>query len=383
MSDHFTEVEREGFFGGIGNSFGSALFGLVLFLASFGVHWWNEGRAVDRYEALEQGAKDVVVTQGYDAANANKLVHVTGETEVKSAALDKAFNVQTNDSMKLIRNVEMYQWKETKRTRTEENLGGEKVKRTTYSYDKKWSNHAINSSNFKKRNGHENPKMEHKSKTFYGDDILLKDYEISNRDIDKLDNLSQLPLPKNASVPKNIGESSSKSGNYLFVSKSGASSMGNPSVGDYRISFKHTPKGTISVVAQQSGYGFSPYMTKTGELYEVRSGNMSADAIFKKAASENSTFTWILRGVGLLVMTIGLAMVASPIRAVLDFIPFLGNMFGAVSGFFALIVSLLLSSITIAVSWFAHRPMLSIMIAGAGIGVWFLARMMQPKKQGA
>lgn len=383
MSDLFTEVEHEGFFAGIGSSLGKALLGLVLFLGSFVVHWWNEGRAVDRYKTLEQGAKDVIATESYSTANAGKLVYVSGDMQLKTPAMDKDFKVQASDAMKLVRQVEMYQWHEKKETKTRKNLGGEKVKETTYRYTKKWANHQIDSNSFKLREGHANPRMDHKTVNFAAQGMSVAGYELTSSEINKLDNYKDLSLPQGVQVPKKIGAKSSSMGNALHVSSQGQSTPDSPAVGDYKISFKYIPQGKVSIIAQQSGKGFSPLMAETGELYEVRSGNLSADAIFKKAVDENKNLTWILRGVGLIFMAIGLAMIASPIEAVLDFIPFLGDMFGYVSGFFALIVALLLSSITIAVTWFAHRPMLSFAVGGAGVIIWLLVRMMQPKRQHA
>ncbi|MBQ9554582.1 hypothetical protein IJU97_06720 [bacterium] len=42
----------------------------------------------------------------------------------------------------------MYQWEEEERTSTEDNLGGSSTTTKEYTYHKKWSDTAIDSSNF-------------------------------------------------------------------------------------------------------------------------------------------------------------------------------------------------------------------------------------------
>jgi len=51
--DQVTEVTREGWFSRIVGSLKSVLVGLVLFLASFPLLWWNEGRAVQTARSLD------------------------------------------------------------------------------------------------------------------------------------------------------------------------------------------------------------------------------------------------------------------------------------------------------------------------------------------
>ena len=74
----FQEVSTQGWGGRIVSSFGGALLGVVLFIVSFPVLFWNEGRAVHMAQDLEEGAKSVVHMEAdkVDPANDNKLIHI-------------------------------------------------------------------------------------------------------------------------------------------------------------------------------------------------------------------------------------------------------------------------------------------------------------------
>jgi hypothetical protein len=86
--DTFTEVTNESWLGRIGGAFTGILIGLVLFIAAFPVLFWNEGRAVKRYQTLNEGAGSVIsrVLSEYDG----KLVHVSGNAVTDEIVTDPA-----------------------------------------------------------------------------------------------------------------------------------------------------------------------------------------------------------------------------------------------------------------------------------------------------
>lgn len=81
-----------------------------------------------------------------------KLVHVSGKAQTKENLQDLEFGVVAQDSYKLLRKVEMYQWKES----YQEAVGANPA---FYSYKKVWSDEPIDSSQFKNI-GFENPDVE-------------------------------------------------------------------------------------------------------------------------------------------------------------------------------------------------------------------------------
>ena len=60
MSDSFTETTSESWGSRLMSAIGGVLVGIVLFLVSFPLLFWNEGRAVRTAQSLEEGASNVV-----------------------------------------------------------------------------------------------------------------------------------------------------------------------------------------------------------------------------------------------------------------------------------------------------------------------------------
>lgn len=142
----------------------------------------------------------------------------------------------------------------------------------------------------------------------------------------------------------------------------------SPEIGDSRIKFSVVPEQQVSVLAQQQGAGFTPYRTSNGgDLYRINSGEQTAAEMFHQMELENAQTTWILRGVGFFLMFLGLMMVFRPLVVVADVIPLFGSVLSAGSFVFAFLLAAPLTLTTIAVSWFAVRPILTVaLLFGAG-----------------
>ncbi|OYW11126.1 MAG: hypothetical protein B7Z55_19785, partial [Planctomycetales bacterium 12-60-4] len=90
-----------------------------------------------------------------DPANDKKLVHVTGEAKTDALVVDNDFGV-SSPALRLVRTEVIYQWVEDKKSETKQKVGGGEETTTTYTYDKKWVDEPVNSSEFKKPDGHKN-----------------------------------------------------------------------------------------------------------------------------------------------------------------------------------------------------------------------------------
>ena len=84
-----------------------------------------------------------------------KFVHVTGEAATDEVLEDTDFGVSAI-AIRLTRKTEMYQWRENQSSQTRKTLGGGTETVTTYSYEKDWSDRAIDSGRFHDP-GHDNP----------------------------------------------------------------------------------------------------------------------------------------------------------------------------------------------------------------------------------
>lgn len=347
----------------IGNSIKGIIFGIVLVIGSVILLFWNEGRAVKTAKSLQEGAKAVISisAQTINPSNEGKLVHLTGFATTEDVLEDVEFGVSEN-AVKLKRKVEMYQWKETTESHRRKKVGGGTETTTTYEYNKTWSENLINSSNFKKSDGHQNPKqMSYKSKIYTADKVSLEEFTLSKGLLRQMNNYESLIIDE--SHEDNASESlvdklKIANGKYYL-----GDDPDSPETGDIRITYEVAGPSTVSIVAKQSGNSFTPYMTKVGRELEMLSvGSYSAEEMFKKAETQNKIFTWVLRFVGFIVMGIGFSMIFGPLSVLADVIPLLGDLVGLGTGLISFALSVAISLITIAIGWIFYRPLLGIIL---------------------
>ena len=134
------------------------LAGLVIFVLAFPVLFWNEGRTVHRAKALAEGESVCEESPATpDVSLDGKLVHVSAEAVSDETLSDDLFPVSIT-GIRLERVVEMYQWQEDSKSETKKNLGGSTDTTVTYTYHKRWLDHAEDSSGFQEA-GPDNPPM--------------------------------------------------------------------------------------------------------------------------------------------------------------------------------------------------------------------------------
>jgi hypothetical protein len=342
------------------------LFGLVLFVVAFPILFWNEGRAVRTARSLEEGAGVVVSVpaETVDAGKEGKLVHLTGQATTTDTLTDNEFGVHAN-AIKLLRKVEMYQWEEEKKSETKKKLGGGEETVTTYTYKKDWSDHPIDSSDFKEPRGHENPgAFEFEAANHVARKVTLGAFTLSDAIVQKLDNAEPLAVDA-ATLPAPVKSRAKASGSGYYLGEDPAS----PTIGDLKVAFEVVKPATISVVARQVKDTFESYQAQAGDaILLVKYGTLSAEAMFQAAQRENAILTWILRGIGWFMMFLGLVMIFRPIAVFGDVIPLVGTMLGAGIGVFAGLTSIVLSLVTIAIAWLFFRPLLAIGLLVLAVG---------------
>lgn len=369
MGDSFREVTSVSWFGRIKRAVGGVIFGLILIVLMVIGLFWNEGRAVQTARSLAEGSGAVVSVgaDSVDAANDGKLVHVSGPVTTDSGLADPDFGIAAQ-GLRLSRSVEMYQWKEESKSETTKKLGGGEETVTTYSYSKVWDDSQIDSSDFKKPDGHQNPSMAIHSRTFQIPQGKLVAFDLDTPVLDRIEGDKDYSL----SADQSAAIKAAYTGTKPLSIVDGKIYLGNdnttPALGDYRIGYELAPLGVVSIVARQAGSRFEPYQTQAGDaLLMVDTGNVPAEKMFADAVSANTLITWLLRGAGLLLLTIGFALFLSPIGVILDVIPFLGSMARMGTGIIAFVLAILVGTTTIAIAWFWYRPLLAIGILAAGV----------------
>ena len=71
FGDTYTEEEHEGYCEKLGGAFAGVCIGILFFFGAFPLLWWNEGRAVDYYQAIDEGRSKLVTIDSnlVDSAN--------------------------------------------------------------------------------------------------------------------------------------------------------------------------------------------------------------------------------------------------------------------------------------------------------------------------
>ncbi len=370
MSDTFTQTTSRGFFSRFFGSIGGIFIGIALVLASMVGLFWNEGRAINTYRALAEGAGLVVSvsSETVEAGNEGKLVHVSGTLTPVGEPADNQFGVAAPGALRLSRSVEMYQWREKSSSETRNKVGGGTETVTTYKYEKEWSGSAINSSSFKQPSGHENPPMPVEDATSTVEEAKLGAFSLTGSQISSLGKLEGL-APTDAALTNArsiLGRFDvSRSGNYIL-----AGNASSPKVGDLRISWQSASTSTASVVGKQTGNGVQPYRTTNGRnVFLIDDKLVAAADMFQQAQDSNTTFTWILRVVGLVAMFIGFSAMLSILGVIGDIIPPIGRLVRAGTGIVALFMTGIVGSLAIAIGWIFYRPLigLAILVVGAAI----------------
>lgn len=380
--DSFTEVTSQGIGSRLMESIKGVLVGIVMFIAAFPVLFMNEGCAVKTAKGLQEGVKAVVSIKAdkVDAANNGKLVHMSNQAVTDELLTDGTFGISQN-GIKLIRNVEMFQWKEESKSEKKKKMGGGEETTTTYTYKKDWAADRIDSSRFKKQ-GYNNPAMIYKSQTETAKLVKMGAFRLSPALIGQISASETLPmLQENLSkLPADIKGKSKINNNGIYV----GNNPSDPQIGDLRISYSIVKPQMVSVVSKQMGDTFEPYKTKTDtEINRLESGEKSAASMFAQMEKENVMRTWIVRFVGFLLMAMGIGMIFKPISTLGDVIPIVGNILGMGIGVVAFIVALVLSLVTIAIAWILYRPVLAIILLVVGVGafaaIWYIAKQKKAK----
>lgn len=361
--NHFTETTTTGYGENIGSSFKGILFGFLLIVGSIILLSWNENRSINQTLALEEMQEKIVTLDSakYDIKYEKSPILIQGEVEPKTALEDSQFGVKSN-GLVLKRHIEMYQWREKKSTKSEDKMGGSTETTTTYDYVKEWSSHAVDSSSFKYSQEHQNPTMSYNKKT-YTTDANIGDFYLSKNIINHFENSSS--FNGLANMPEEIGDMKNYK-TYLYRGEN----PDTPAIGDIKITYSETPKGIYSIAGMAKSNAIIPYISKNDkDLLFVRSGTVSANQIFQEELDSNSTLTWILRAVGLMLMFFGFMLIMGPLATLANVIPMFGSLIEGASAIVAGVLTLLIGSIVIAIAWFASRPILSLIIISIGIGL--------------
>ncbi len=367
-NDVFTERSSQSWFSRIMGALVGIPIGLILFLGSFVLLFWNEGRAVHTAQGLAEGKAGVVhLEQGpINAADDGKLIHFTGSAHSDETLKDPVFGVSAK-GIRLSRLVRMYQWKETSETHTRKKLGGGQERVTTYRYVKDWAAKPINSAAFKEPGGHQNPpNWPFEDWSLQAEKVTLGQFALSSGLVGQIRKSESVPLNQALldALPDSVKSGMRLDGLRFYR----GADPGRPEVGDMTVTFDQTLPQEVSVLGAQSGSNLAAYKTKSGTTIErLQLGVVPADAMFEQAETENRIMTWVIRAVGFVLMGVGISLVMSLATVLADFIPFLGNFVGFAAVLAAFSLAAVFSLVTIAIGWISYRPIIGISVLAAAV----------------
>jgi len=358
------------------------LFGVLLFLGSFPLLYWNEHRAVQRYDALKEGEAQTISISpvAINPQNDGKLVHFTASVFNGGANIsDSLFGVGCFgdiDCLALQRHSEMYQWDELSKSNSKSNTGGSITTTTNYSHIQAWSSTLVNSDSFRNQSKtYENPaSFQFPSKNFFANPMMAGAFVLPSnivnwfvQDQDLIDvsvnDITDQSLRNEAKATR-----STRSDGYYF----GNGTDQSPKIGDEKVWFTQTPPSNITVVGVQRDSTIKAFASKTGEGGNVllyRKGNLTASQMYDIAENQNRILTIVLRIVGFAIMAIGQIVIWSPFKVVADVIPIVGSMVGFGINFVSITIAAVLSAITIAIAWLIAHPMIGLIVLGVSLAV--------------
>ncbi|MBT4937155.1 hypothetical protein HON22_04515 [Candidatus Peregrinibacteria bacterium] len=372
MPNTFTETQNTGWGSRLGNSFKSILVGIILFLSSFGVLYWNEGR-ID-LSIIAKTAEEIQIDKN-NPENDEKLISASGKVQTNASLEDNY--LAAGKYLEIERKVEMFSWTERASTSSEKNLGGSETETTTYEYIKDWTENPRSSSSFKIPEEHHNPSKVLSSETKRVDRASIGSYKIHTADI-KLPEKKLLKLNEQNTFLKDGW--SLVSDNFLFQGKG---LFQEPVIGDLRISYSAVfPEENMTIFGKlnEKNKEISNYYDERKNVNLYRLFNESRDASIQTLHAEYKSSTWILRAVGFLMMWIGLSMLFKPFHVLFDVIPFLGSVSRGLISVASFIMAFILSLITIIISMILHNIIVLVIIISGSFGFAFWYKKKHDKK---
>lgn len=376
-----TTKSNPGFLERLSETAGGMAVGVGLFFLSIYILFTNEGRALQTASSLDEGLSQVVSLGPYlrvDMDNNNHLVHLTAPLQTSQPLHDPNYRVELQ-AVKLRRQVEMYQWVEYRESKDYQENGETKTE-TTYTYNTEWKSELINSRNFDKEIGHQNPSaMAVESVTVVAPEVKVGPFILSKGLVEQINDFQTLSL-KEFPVSK-LDSFLSIDDDYFYHTQHPR----RPEVGDVRVSFSYAglsgdnlllgPPKTVSIVAMQRGEQLLPFKTKSGDTLEIiYLEELSAEEVFAKEHQYNSMKTWGLRAAGWALMCLGIQLAMRIIYTLVDWIPILRDLVSVGLKLFAVCVSCSLSLLVIGSGWLFYRPLTALLLGALALVPVFLAR---------
>ncbi|MDR0503035.1 MAG: TMEM43 family protein [Treponema sp.] len=346
------KIQSQGFFSNLKNSVVGLFIGIAVVFGACWLLFWNEVRA----NAADAAKSATELTESNVSSLQNRPVWTKGALTGTGVELDQFLNRNTDKKyIYLSRSIERYVWVENEKKTTKDKAGGGTETITTYEYNLRWSSSTPNSSNFKDpdaRNSKQNPavKPDYTGFTRTASDLKIGGFNLADG-VSLSDARSSFKPNAN-----NIANGMFFNGNYIYENEKTASA---PSLGDYRISYRHIENNTNGIVlGKLSGNGdyiirldfkSSGVVKTSSSIY--RFFNVSTiEEVTSILQSEHKTGKVVGRVFGIILSIIGFMLLFGPIQAIAGIIPILKKITGKIIMVIAVILGLVLSIVVIIVA---------------------------------
>mmetsp|Transcript_55789 Transcript_55789/g.136637 ORF Transcript_55789/g.136637 Transcript_55789/m.136637 type:complete len:495 (+) Transcript_55789:50-1534(+) len=393
------DITHENYCEKLAKSFVAMIIGVVLVFGGLGLAGWNEYRSVATEQTLNAASEALISVPcaPYLATNNGVLVHVSCNVTGAKTFSDAPFlgTTQQKPSVRLVSDVQIYQWVETSRSESKkDSVGGGTTTTTTYSYNRQWQS-TYEGNNWKKpevcrsSNGglpcnNINPtteagwdtRMQLGRTTLGRADVKLGMFDVPDDMIDSFGNPEVLQVTcggANSNNTLNACPATAGPGREYLYAKFG---NGGPTEENYNTRIKYTQytasEGTV-LAAQKAPSSramepsFSPWVgpyDKDYNIYMIATGRLTPEQMIQKGRDENAELTWLLRLISWILVLIGLQLFTAPLTVVGDIIPCIGPMLSDLVGCFLCCFNCLITTfcwlLVVGCTWVAYRPAVGI-----------------------
>ena len=324
------------------NIFGTAILGFIILIASIFALFINEHNYVNAIKIANFAEKNAIIVSANDLnpSNDNKLIFTNGSAYSQELLTDSIIRIP--NAIALFRDTEIYQWEEIRKHRDNNKI--------SYTYRKTWSKNLINSDNFES-SAYKNPKkMKYEPKNIYAHNIGLGKFYLSEEIIKNINSISKITqLPYNSNFKIYNG--------FYFT----GNDYDNPKIGDQKLSYSYIPSGIkLSIIAKQSGNHLENMNSKYGDFSIVMNGEKDLKTMISDYKKNLTNNTWLIRGISLLFLFLGLNLIIQPIVNLGNTIPILGELTQMAAFASTLIITIALGTLIISLAWLLFRPEIAI-----------------------
>eukprot|EP00667_Euglena_gracilis_P005475 EG_transcript_5516 len=362
-----------------------ALLGIVLFIGSLVLIFWNEGRFVKTVKMLNEAQEMVHVYPDCSTVNSawnGRLVFVTCDIAPNTIAIDPRFNISgPRPSVVVERRVETVQWRQRAHSNTRKTATGGTTTCTYYDHYVDWFGDYVDTASFfspgrccvkvdltlastapcsedpcTKYVGCANTPPPYPSDYFYPKAVAVGAFTLP-RDMAQgtwtmADLVDQTPIGLNAT---------------LVLPWFYTSVRPSPLLGDARFKWAASTARTVTLLAQQDGASFTRWASQYDAdygLYLKVEGAATLQSVVAAQQEQNQALLWGLRVAGFLACWFGLQLLTGPVALAPQLVPCVGGLFSEVVGcllcgvncVFATAFALLLVSI----GWLFYRPIIGV-----------------------